>query len=207
MYRLIATAGAGSAIVEAALALSGLPYEVEEINYAEPGAGQERLRAVNPLGQVPTLLLPDGMVMTESAAMALLIADRAPTACLVPPPGDAARPFFLRWLIFLVASLYPTFTYGADPSRWVEGETAQAALRRSTDEHREKLWQQVEAAIAPAPWFLGARSSVLDIYVCVMTRWRPRRAWFEAHCPRLHAIALAMDREPRLAKVWRRNFG
>ena len=57
-YHLIASKGAGSMIVEAALALSTLPYEVEMIPYVEPGPQRERLVALNPLGQVPTLLLP-----------------------------------------------------------------------------------------------------------------------------------------------------
>ncbi len=207
MYRLIATAGAGSTLIEAALELAGLPYDVEEIDYAAPGPGQDRLRALNPLGQVPTLLLPDGAVMTESAAMMLLIADRAPGAGLVPPPDDPTRPPFLRWLIFLVASLYPTFTYGDDPFRWVSDDAAGSELRRSTDEHRQRLWRQVEGSIDPAPWFLGSQFSALDIYVCVMTRWRPRRAWFAEQCPKLHAVATALDRDPRLARVWQRNFG
>ncbi len=36
--------------------------------------------SLNPLGQVPTLVLPDGRVMTESAAIILHLADQAPQA-------------------------------------------------------------------------------------------------------------------------------
>jgi GST-like protein len=48
--------------------------------------------------------------------------------------------------------------------------------------------------------------SALDLYIAVMTRWRPRRAWFAAHAPKLHGIALAAERVPEIAGVWRRNF-
>jgi GST-like protein len=61
-----------------------------------------------------------------------------------------------------------------------------------------------QAAIGP--WFLGARFSALDIYIAIMTRWRPRRAWFAENCGKLHAIATRADAEPRLNAVWRRNF-
>ena len=61
-------------------------------------------------------------------------------------------------------------------------------------------------AEAGAPWFLGDRFSALDLYIAVMTRWRPRRAWFAAHAPKLHGIALAAERVPEIAGVWRRNF-
>jgi GST-like protein len=40
-----------------------------------------------------------------------------------------------------------------------------------------------------------------------MSRWRPRRAWFAEHCPKLHAIALRVDGDPRLTGVWTRNYG
>jgi GST-like protein len=152
------------------------------------------------------LLLPNGTVMTESAAIAFHIADRAPAAELVPPSGDATRDAFLRWLVFIVANVYPMYTVGDDPSRFVSGEAAQKELRASTDAYRDKSWRIVEANIAPSPWFLGTRFSALDVYAKVMTHWRPRRDWFRDNCPKLMSVALAADKEPRLAKVWQRNF-
>jgi GST-like protein len=85
------------------------------------------------------------------------------------------------------------------------GEDAAPRLREATNAHREKLWRQVDG-IAGAPWFLGPRFSMLDVYVTVMTRWRPRRAWFAANCPRLTAIATALDGDPRLRALWAANF-
>jgi GST-like protein len=206
MYTLIGAPGWGSAIAEALLDLSGLPYQVEDIDASKPTTESKRLTALNPLAQVPTLLLPDGAVMTESAAITLLLADRAPAAELAPPPGDASRAAFLRWLVFIVANVYPMYTVGDDPSRFVSGEAAQKELRDSTDAYRAKSWGIVEAAIAPRPWFLGTRFSALDVYAKVMTHWRPRRDWFKDNCPKLMSVALAADKEPRLAKVWQRNF-
>lgn len=206
MYTLFTVRGWGSAIVEALLELSGLPYRVEDLDPSKPGPDRDRLQSLNPLVQIPTLVLPGGAVMTESAAIALHIAEQAPAAALAPPPGDATRDAFLRWLVFIVANVYPMYTVGDDPSRWVSGEAAQKELRASTDAYREKAWRMVEASIAPDPWFLGRRFSALDIYVKVMSHWRPRREWFRVNCPKLMGIALAVDREPRLAAVWRRNF-
>jgi len=53
---------------------------------------------------------------------------------------------------------------------------------------------------------LGRRFSALDLYVTVMTHWRPGRAWFEAHCPALTAVADQAALEPTVAGVLRRNF-
>jgi GST-like protein len=202
-WRVFTARGWGSALAEAVLAIAGIACERDEVDPSEPGAGRDRLRAANPLGQLPTIVLPDGAVLTESAAIVLYVADLAPQAKLAPAPGDPERPAFLRWLAFLVAAVYPTFTFGDEPSRWVK--TTSDELRRSTDDHRKVLWHQIEAAVT-GPWFLGERFSALDVYVAVMTRWRPGRAWFAEHCSRLSSIAKALDQRPDLAGVWSSNF-
>ncbi|HEY5072012.1 MAG TPA: glutathione S-transferase [Caulobacteraceae bacterium] len=206
MYTLFARRGWGSVIVEAQLAWLRLPFSIEEVDDLFASAeARERLAAINPVAQIPTLLLPDGSVMTESAAMTLHLADVTSGAALVPAVGEAERPGFLRWLVFLVANIYPTFTYADDPRRFVTGEAAQAAFRKSVDLYLQGLWAMVDQAAA-SPWFLGERFSAIDIYIAAMTRWRPRRAWFAEHRPRLHAIARRADALAELAAVWRRNF-
>jgi GST-like protein len=203
---LLGSRGCGSAIVECAFALAGLPLTVEDVDYSPGSPTRDRLLAVNPLGQVPALVLPDGRVLTESLAILHYLDDFAPRAALVPPRGDAAREAFYRWAVFLVAAVYPTFTYGDDPKKWVPDEAGAKQLRESTDRHRESLFRQMEAA-ASAPWFLGGRMSAIDVYLLAMTRWRPGRKWFEANAPKLVAIAQRAGGLAPLAPIVLRHFG
>jgi len=160
---------------------------------------------VNPLAQVPTLVLADGAVMTESAAITLVLAEMANDDALVPRANDPLRPAFLRWLIFLVANVYPTYTYADDPSRFVEEVEAQQKFKEAVDRYARRLYSLLEDE-AKGPWFFGSRFSAVDVYLTVMTRWRPGRAWFAKHAPRLFAIATKTEALDRLAAVWRRNF-
>ena len=164
-----------------------------------------RLQPLNPLAQVPTLVLPDGTVMTESAAITLHLADRTGRNDWVPGPAAPERAAFLRWLVYLVANVYPTFTYADVPTRFVKDEAAAQAFRAELDAYVQCLWRPVEAA-AGSPWFLGDRMSALDVYLAVMTRWRPRRDWFAQHAPRLHAAALRAEALPALGPMLARNF-
>jgi GST-like protein len=205
-YRLYGRAGWGSTIVEAQLVWYGLPFAFEPVGdlFNSPDA-RTRLEKVNPLAQVPTLVMPDGSVMSESAAITLLLADITGQDTLVPKPGAPERAKFLRWLVFLVANIYPTFTYADDPARFVSVNAARDPFRAATDAYAQRLWRQVNSE-AGAPYFLGERFSALDIYIAVMTRWRPKRGWFEIETPKLFAIARHADQIPELRPVWTRNW-
>ena len=206
---LYAAAGTGSAIVEAALAIAARDYARIDIPYGATGPDLTRLAAINPVGQLPALELPSGVVMTESAAIILYLAENAPEAGLAPPVGDVDRPRFLRWLLFFVSNIYPSFTYADFPERWVSGDGAQTELVARIEHYREKLWAIVDreaaAGATDASWFLGPRFSALDLYIWVMTHWRPRRGWFAENCPKLAAIAAALDKDGRLDCVRLRN--
>ncbi|MBM6582525.1 glutathione S-transferase family protein [Microvirga sp. BT689] len=203
-YELIASKGCGSAVIEMALALAGLPHRVTLIPYLEPGPGRERLLSHNPLGQVPTLILPDGTAMTESAAMVLHIHDVAPQAELVPPDVDN-RAVFFNLLVVLVGAVYPTFTFGDEPKQLGLDDAAAARLRGESDARRMRIWRHMETLVSPAPYALGSALTALDLYLVVMTAWNPGRAWFAEHCPKLLAAADAAAQIPAVARVRERN--
>ncbi len=206
-YKLYGAKGGGSMIVEAAFAFAGLPLDIVDLEWDDTGWESRTLKELNPLGQVPTLILQNGKVLTESAAIILHLADTLRDFSLAPSQSDPHRPAFLRWLIFLVAAVYPTYTYGDTPRRWVGEGTKEGAgkrLRESTDEHRKKLWRYVEGQIT-GPWFLGEKMSALDVYIWVMSHWRPGKEWLAAETPKLHAIAEAMRKQPICKKIAARN--
>ena len=205
-HLLLGCKGCGNVIVEAAFGVAGIPVDYEEVDYSDDSPTRPRLLQFNPLGQVPTLVLPDGTVMTESLAMLHYIDDMAPKAGLIPPKGDPLRPIFYRWAVFLIAAVYPTYTYGDEPTKWVKDAGGAKELREATDEHRKRLWMQIEKETG-SPWFLGERRSALDLYVAAMTRWRPGRKWFAESTPKVVAIAEKAAALPGVKEVLQKHFG
>jgi GST-like protein len=207
-FRLYELPGWGSAIVEAQLAEYGLPVDLVTGGDMDDRETVRRVMApLNPLAQIPVLVLPSGEVMTESAAMTLHLADLTGSAVLVPEPGAAERAAFLRWLVYLVANIYPSFTYADIPSRFVSAAETPAYCAK-VDAYACEMWRILERAVAASggPWVLGRRFTALDIYVAVMTRWQPGPGWFAAEAPDLARIAAAAAARPALVPVFARNF-
>ena len=204
-WRLYGALGWGSTLAESALAWVGAPFEFVDVDgFDKPGAARDQLLAVNPLARVPTLMAPDGEIMTESAAIVLRLAELHPESGLAPQPDDPLRAAFLNRLMWFVSVLYPTFSYRDYPERWAPDAADQLAQR--IDGFRRSLWLQLESEVGDSGWVLGNRPCALDIYVSVMSHWRPRRAWIAANCPKLHRIALHTEALPALAPVMARNF-
>jgi glutathione S-transferase len=108
MYTLYARKGAGSAAVEAILALCNAPHEIIDVPKTDQAKAPDWYFTINPRGEVPTLGLPDGTVLTESGAMALHLADCFPAAKLAPAKGTTAHALYMRAIIYMAANTYPT---------------------------------------------------------------------------------------------------
>ncbi|MDO1560022.1 glutathione S-transferase family protein [Brevundimonas sp. 2R-24] len=206
-FQVYGSPGYGSTIVEAALELLNLPYVSIDANPEGSDEERARLAAVSPMKQVPVLVTPDGQVMTESAAILIWLGDRFPEAGLAPGPEAPERAEYLRWMVFIPAAIYAMYWARDVPSRLVgEDEAAQARLLDRTAQRIKDCWSVMESQVEPAPWILGERMSLVDIYVAVVSRWTPRRVWFEQACPKLNAVVERIDALPQLVGFWPRRF-
>lgn len=207
-YLIYGAEGSGSIPVEAALTLIGAPYRVEEIATYASEAERRKMAQHNPMRQVPVLVSPQGETITESAAILIWLAETYPEANLAPPPGDPRRARFLRWMCFIPASIYSLYWTRDVPSRLVgDLPEAQTALLERTQQRISDCWAIMESQITPAGDFLlGDEVSVLDLYMAVVSRWRPLRPRFHQVAPRLGAVARRVDALPELVEFWPKRF-
>jgi GST-like protein len=206
-YTVYGAAGSGSVPVEAALTLIGAPYEVIEAVTWEGDHERDKVAAVNPMRQIPALITPDGETITESAAILIWLAEQHPEAALAPGPGDPGRAQFLRWMSFIPASIYSMFWVRDEPSRLAgDDPAAQQMITTRTVERIAECWGVMESQIEPGRWLLGDELTVLDLYVAVVSRWRPRRKRFAEVAPRMAAIMERVDALPELRAFWKARF-
>jgi GST-like protein len=205
-YIVYGSPGSGSVPVEAALALIGASYEVIGESVLQDVAHTPAVLKVNPLGQVPVLVLPGGEVMTESAAILIWLADRHPDAALAPAPTDQRRPAFLRWMAYVSSAIYGLAWVRDDPMRIISDERQVQVVLNRTADRRAVCWHWMDTQIEPHRYLLGDELSVLDLYVATVSRWPPGRTRFYREAPRMAEIVRRVDAEQRLAELWKARF-
>jgi GST-like protein len=206
-YTLYGDRRSGSAAVEMALAEIGAPVALREVPLEHNAQLAPDYLRTNPMGRVPALVLPDGTLVTESPAILLTLCDRHPEAGLLPPPGDPARAVALRWMALAAGEFYPHVTRNDYPERFSADPAHAPAIRARAVEMGRAVWRVIEGHAAPDPFVLGARFSVADCYLAVLSRWMGGEAWMPANCPKVERLARSVAARPAIAPVWRRHFG
>jgi len=206
LLTLYGAAGSGSVAVEAALTLLGIPCElIEGATWADASA-RERVAARNPMRQIPTLVLPGGEVMTESAAILIWLGDLDPEAGLAPGPADAARRPYLRWMSYVSSAIYALHWIKPDVRRIGAPPELRDAVIDAVHERIAFCWSAMDAQLDPGRYLLGEQMTMLDLYVTVVSRFGPWRQRFYAAAPKMRAVVRRVDAEPRLAALWAKRF-
>src|SRR6185437_6049160 len=204
-YKLYGDLGSGAFSAEAALAEAGAPYEFELISLDKGEQKEPRFLSLNPSGKMPALRLPEGEIVTESAAILLTLADHFPQARLLPPQASNDRAFAYRWLAFMAGEIYPIVEIVDYPARFVpDGAAADALRAKARDRIRERI--SIIERMIRGPFLLSNGFSILDIYAAMFTRWSLEPDWKRANIPKLMALAEAVSQRTAIAPVWQRHF-
>jgi glutathione S-transferase len=202
MYKVYGRPGSGSVVVEALLEEIGAKYETELV---DRNAVPDNYFKISPLGQVPALILPDGRVMTESAAITIHLADTHPAAKLAPKPDAPDRCDFLRWIVYLSANIYMTDLIIYYPDRYTADQNGGKCVKTAALARMAMEWDIYAAALGDKPYILGDKMCAADIYASMLATWNlDVPAFFRKH-PNVHAMYERVTSRPAVAKVWARG--
>ena len=206
-YVLYGAKSSGSAAVEAALTLARLPHRVVEAATWLPDSALQALRAANPLQQIPTLLLPDGSVMTESAAILAHLGLVQPAGLLLPAdPGHRAQ--VLRGLVYIPANCYSAISIMDYPERWTDqaDDASLEAVRTGTRKRLHRHWEIFADTFPQRPFLGGDAPGALDLLAGVVSRWGGTRKHLQEHRPAFFELLQRIDSHPSVAAVFRRHW-
>lgn len=199
-------AASGSVAVEAALTWLDLPFQLVEGATWVSEAARERVGGHNAMRQIPTLVLPDGEVLTESGAILTWLADAHPGSRLSPALHDPRRGPFLRWMFFVSSAIYALHWIKPDVTRIGAPAASRDDVVHAVHERIAFCWRTMDSQVQPGRYLLGDDLTVLDLYVAVVSRFGPWRERFHAEAPRMTPAIRRVDDEPRLQALWARRF-
>ncbi len=207
MYTLFGAKGSGSAAIEAALTLAAIEFRSVNAASWEPGPGLDELIRVNPLGQIPTLLLPDGSVLTESAAILIYLGLQHPASGLLPADA-AARAQALRGLVYIAANCYAAIGIIDFPERWCADadKPTNERIQTGSKQRLHHLWDIFADTFPARPFLGGANIGALDLMAAVVSKWSGSRKHLAAARPQFSALLTQIEAEPRVAPIFARHW-
>jgi glutathione S-transferase len=168
----------------------GCEYELEFVDLTRGEQKNTPVRALNPMGKLPTLV-DGGTVVTEAAAIALYVADRYAPGRLAPPPDAPERAAYLRWSFYAPSVIEPGCM--AHAAKW-EYRAGSAGFGTY-----EEMLDTISAAIGDGPWLLGDHFTMADLVFGGTLRYMmmfgmlDERPETRAYCERLSARPAAQE--------------
>lgn len=209
-YILYGDVESGSFTAEALFAELGVAYEVKTVDLENDQQAEDDFKAINPAAKLPVLVLPDGTIVTESAAILLTICARHADAKLFPDIASSDGAWALRWLMFISNNIYEAVGRVEYPGRYTSNYYDRWAIEASARSEIRWFWILFERELAdrgrPGVWSLGETFSALDIYVANLAAWFTPIEWRGPNVPRIEAIRQAVAARPKIAPVFQRHF-
>lgn len=160
----------------------GVPFELVLVDRTRGAHKSPEYLKLNPNGLIP--VLQDGdLVLYETAAICLHLADKFPQARMAPPLGTPERAHFYKWLMWFTNTLQATLTLYFYPERWADSEAGARVVKDRAETKVGTLLDQLDAELARhgGPWMMGEHYSALDPFALMLCRWtrgfgRPARS-------------------------------
>lgn len=197
-------AGSCSLPALAGLEEAGASFDTVRLVLAEGDQRSPEYLAIHPRGRVPALDL-DGHTIGENAAVLTLLAQRFPSARLLPTdPISLGRAYEL--IGWFSSSVHVSFAQAFRPERFTRDETAWPALRAGGRENVLVAYAELDQRLSDGgPWLLGGAFSLLDPYALVFHRWAPRLEIDVAAFPAFSDHARRTATRPSVARALARE--
>ena len=174
---------------------AGCPYAIQFVDIMKGAHKAPELVALNPMGKLPILVDGDAVV-TESAAIALYLADRYAPGKLAPPLDDPRRGTYLRWSLFTPSVIEP-------------GTAAKAAGWDFKPSHMgwgtfEAMMASIHSAIDGKAFLLGDQFSMADVIFGGTLRYMAAVKLMEPS-PTIAAYLARLDARPAYQRATAKN--
>jgi len=167
----------------------GAPFTLTLVDRTRNAQKSPQYLERNPLGRIPTLVYDD-VVLFESAAICLHLADRHPEARLAPAVASDTRAHLYKWLMYLTNTIQPDHMAFFYADRYTADPRGAVAVSAAAEERLGQAYAAVDAALQrEGPFLLGRDVSVADFYLLMLIRWGAKQRNHPKHLPGIRRCA------------------
>jgi glutathione S-transferase len=179
----------------------GAPFQLCLVDRSRNAQQSPEYLKLNPNGKIPVLVDAD-LVLYETPAILLHLADTHPEAALMPALGTAARAHAYKWLVWLSNTLQTTLVHYFYAERYVSAEGV-ADFRARTEARVAPLLDQLEAQLQSSggPWLLGETYTAADCMAFVICCWTRNLQRPANSLPQLGAYLRRMRSRPAVQRA------
>lgn len=172
------------------------PYRLCRINMPED-MQSDLYAAINPVRETPALLLENGSVLTESAAILQNIAARGISQGLGFEQGTPAFDRLNQRLAFLNTTFFSSFAPLWRAYEMEENPPVQNMLRELGRSLVAKAHSQLDSMLADQEWLVGEHRTVVDAYFVGLARWANyHHAIKQSDYPNVHRLFEKLEADP-----------
>lgn len=143
-----------------------LDYDWVAVDILNGDTRTDEFLRLNPFGQVPVVVLPDGRALTQSNAIIVYLASTARSPLL--PDDDFERAQVMHWLFWEQNSHEP----------YIAGRRFRVAYKKHRDDQIDREWlprgeaalSRMESALLDQRYLVGERPTLADIALLAYTR-------------------------------------
>lgn len=193
--RLYTMPGACSLATNIALREAGVPFDLVKVSHHTHKTPEGvDLNEVNSKGYVPALVLDNGELLTENAALLPYVADLNPAAQLAPPNGSLERYRVTEWLAFVNSELHKGFSPLFAPNATEE-------MKQYARANLIKRLGWLSGQLGSKQYLVGERFTVADAYLFVVLSWAGHVAVDLSPWPNLKAYQERIGARPHVIEA------
>ncbi len=149
---------------------AGAPVELRLVDRANHEQKSAEYLRLNPNGRIPVLIDGD-LVLFETAAIALYLADKHVSARLAPPVGTAARAQFYKWMVHLTNTPQHEYRAWFYPHQHTADPAAIPAVKQAAGQRLERMFDRIATQLDGRDWLLDWGFSAADLFLLMLLRW------------------------------------
>jgi glutathione S-transferase len=154
-----------------ALEETKLPFELVYVGQKADEATKKAFRAINPLGAVPALELPNNKILTQNIAILEYIADQKPESGLIAIAGSYDRAETMRWLSLVGSDLHKAFAPLFGLKKISESAETQSDIKKWCHTEINKYLSIIDAHLSDKDYLAANKFTIADCYLFTVYQW------------------------------------